>query len=187
MHENFDFSNCIDKPLEGTKTEKNIIEAFCGESQARNKYTFFAEKAHSEGFEQISKIFEETANNEKQHAKIWFKLLNNGNIKDTLSNLESATEAEHYEWIDMYARFAQEAQEEGFDKISKLFEMIRNIEKMHMQRYQKLATEIKENKMFESDNELSWECLQCGYNIECKKAPEICPFCKHPKGYFYKK
>ena len=182
-----DFSKCINKELKGTKTEKNLLEAFCGESMARNKYTFFAAQAKKEGYEQISRIFEETANNEKEHAKIWFKLLNNGKINSTKENLEEAAKGESYEWETMYANFAKDAKEEGFDDIAYLFETIRHIEKMHMTRYKKLIEDLMKDMIFQKSEKIMWECSNCGYTFEGEKAPEICPFCKHPKAYFYEK
>lgn len=184
---NEDFTNFINKELAGTKTEKNLTEAFCGESQARNKYTFFAQKAKEDGFVHIARLFEETANNEKEHGKIWFKLLNGGKIQDTLKNLENAASVETYEWQDMYARFANDAREEGFDKIAYLFETIRGIEKMHMTRYNKLIQDIKSDTVFEKPEAITWECAKCGYVIEGAQAPEMCPFCRYPKAYFFEK
>lgn len=182
-----DFSKCINKELKGTKTEKNLQEAYCGESKARNNYTFFAEQAKKDGYIQIAKIFQETADNEKEHAKIWLKLLNGGNIKSTKANLETAASTENYEWEDMYARFAQDAREEGFDDIAFLFETIRNIEKMHMTRYNKLIEDLMKDIVFQKPEKIMWECAKCGYTFEGTTAPEICPFCKHPKGHFFEK
>ena len=182
-----DYSFAIPKELKGTKTEKNLQDAFAGESKARNNYTFFAEIAKKEGYEIIAKAFEETANNEKEHAKIWLKLLNNGKLKNTINNLETSATTEHYEWQDMYARFALEAKEEGFEEIANLFETIRKIEKYHMQKYQNLIQKIKTNTIFKKDTETTWECANCGLNIENKEPPEICPFCRHPKSYFFEK
>ena len=149
--------------LKGSKTEKNLMEAFAGESQARNKYTYFASKAKKEGYVQISKIFEETANNEKEHAKIWFKLLQGGSIGTTSENLKAAAEGENYEWTDMYARFAQEAKEEGFNDIACLFEAVAKIEKEHETRYKKLLESVMSDKVFERENEIAWECSNCGH------------------------
>ncbi len=171
----------------GSKTEKNLMCAFAGESEARNKYTFWAKKAKEDGYVQISRIFEETANNEKEHAKIWFKLLNGGEIKSTIENLKCAAETEHYEWTDMYAHFAKEAREEGFDEIAFLFEKIINVEKMHDARYRKLLNDIQDGKVFDRDNDVVWECAVCGYTTDSKKAPEMCPLCKHPRAYFFEK
>ncbi len=171
--------------LKGSKTEKNLQTAFAGESQARNKYTYFASKAKKDGYVQISKIFEETANNEKEHAKIWFKLLNGGKISDTLANLEEAANGENYEWTEMYATFAKEAKEEGFDKIAKLFTMVAEIEKGHEKRYRKLFKNIETNKVFKKEDEKTiWECANCGHHIQGKAAPEVCPVCDHPQSYF---
>ncbi len=170
--------------LKGTKTEKNLQEAFSGESQARNKYTYFSSIAKKEGYVQISKIFEETANNEKEHAKIWFKLLQGGKIGDTISNLEAAASGEHYEWTDMYATFAKEARAEGFDDVAFLFEQVANIEKEHEARYLKLLANIKEGKVFEKNEKVIWECGNCGHSIESEKALDVCPVCVHPKAHF---
>ena len=170
--------------LKGSKTEKNLMEAFAGESQARNKYTYFASKAKKEGYVQISKIFEETANNEKEHAKIWFKLLQGGSIGTTSENLKAAAEGENYEWTDMYARFAQEAKEEGFNDIAYLFEAVAKIEKEHETRYKKLLESVMSDKVFERENEIAWECSNCGHIHYGLKATELCPVCRHPKAYF---
>ena len=171
--------------LKGSKTEKNLQTAFAGESQARNKYTYYASQAKKEGFVQISKIFEETANNEKEHAKIWFKLLHGESIPETMINLQDAAEGENYEWTDMYATFAKEAREEGFDKIAVLFELVAKIEKGHEERYRKLLDNVKNNAVFEKANCATWECSNCGHRIEGTKAPELCPVCRHPKAYFF--
>ena len=171
--------------LKGTKTEQNLMTAFAGESQARNKYTYFASVAKKEGYVQISKIFEETAANEKEHAKIWFKLLNG--IGDTIANLEEAVGGEHYEWTDMYAGFAKDAREEGFDDIAKLFEGVAAIEKEHEERYRKLLANIKGDLVFSSDGNTIWQCSNCGHIAIGKKAPELCPVCDHPKAYFERK
>lgn len=171
--------------LKGSKTEKNLLAAFSGESQARNKYTYYASQAKKEGFVQISKIFEETANNEKEHAKIWFKYLHEGNkIPETLKNLEDAANGENYEWTEMYAQFAQEAKEEGFDTLAVLFEMVGKIEKQHEERYRKLLENVKNNAVFEKPSSVTWECSNCGHSIDSDKALELCPVCKHPKAYF---
>jgi len=172
--------------LKGTKTEANLMAAFAGESQARNKYTYYASKAKKEGFVQIAELFEETANNEKEHAKIWFKLLHDG-IADTMTNLEDAAAGENYEWTDMYATFAKEAKEEGFDRIALLFEMVAAIEKEHEERYLKLLANIKEGKVFESEDAEEWHCGNCGHIVKGKKAPKICPVCDHPQSYFRKR
>ncbi len=170
--------------LKGSRTEKNLQKAFEGESQARNKYTYYASQAKKEGFVQISKIFEETANNEKEHAKIWFKLLHGSKIPDTLTNLKDAADGENYEWTDMYATFAKEAREEGFEEIAFLFEKVAQIEKDHEERYRKLFNNITENKVFEKSEKVTWECSNCGFSFEGEAAPEKCPVCAHPKAYF---
>lgn len=168
--------------LKGSKTEANLWSAFAGESQARNKYTYFASKAKKDGFVQISKIFEETANNEKEHAKIWFKLLNG--IGTTEENLLSAAEGENYEWTDMYDTFAKEAREEGFDHIAFLFENVGKIEKEHEERYRKLLENVKGGLVFSKDGDMIWECSNCGHIHIGKEAPEVCPVCSHPQSYF---
>lgn len=173
--------------LKGSKTEKNLQEAFIGESKARNKYTYFAKKAEKEGYIHIAKIFEETAGNEKEHAKIWFKLLNGGDISDTLENLKSSAETEHYEWTIMYKKFEEEAKEEGFEEIAFLFGKIQEIEKMHDKRYRQLYEDLINHKVFEKEEEIIWQCSKCGYTHKGKKAPEKCPFCSHPKAYFEEK
>ncbi len=170
--------------LKGTKTEQNLMTAFAGESQARNKYTYFASKAKKEGYEQIAAIFQETADNEKEHAKMWFKLLNGGEISDTATNLKAAADGENYEWTDMYAEFAKTAKEEGFDRIAYLFEEVGKIEKEHEQRYLKLLENVKEGKVFEAGEVKIWKCRNCGHIVVGTKAPEICPVCNHPKAYF---
>ncbi len=169
--------------LKGSKTEKNLMTAFAGESQARNKYTYYASAARKEGYEQIATIFEETAANEKEHAKIWFKLLHDGMPK-TLQNLEDAAGGENYEWTDMYANFAKEAKEEGFDRIAALFEGVARIEKEHEERYKALLANIKEEKVFKRESEEVWICSNCGHKHYGKEAPEVCPVCAHPKAYF---
>lgn len=171
--------------LRGTKTEQNLKTAFAGESQARNKYTYFASVAKKEGYVQISKIFDETAANEKEHAKIWFKLLNG--IGDTVKNLEEAANGENYEWTDMYATFAKEAREEGFEKIAALFEGVAKIEKEHEERYRKLLANIKGDLVFSSQGDTIWQCSNCGHIVVGKKAPDECPVCAHPKSYFERK
>lgn len=168
--------------LKGSKTEQNLLAAFAGESQARNKYTYFASKAKKDGYVQISKLFEETANNEKEHAKIWFKLLNG--INDTMSNLEAAANGEAYEWKQMYPTFAKEAREEGFDKIAFLFEEVAKIEKAHEERYRKLLQNIKNGIVFSSEGDTIWECSNCGHIVIGPNAPEKCPVCDHPQAYF---
>ena len=168
--------------LKGSKTEKNLMTAFAGESQARNKYTYFASVAKKEGYEQIAAIFEETANNEKEHAKMWFKAL--GELKDTASNLLAAAEGENYEWTDMYDTFAKEAEEEGFAKLAAQFRMVAAIEKTHEERYRKLLNNVEMKAVFEKSEETMWECRNCGHLVMGKKAPEICPVCAHPKAYF---
>ena len=171
--------------LNGSKTQQNIWLAFAGESQARNKYTYFASVAKKEGYVQISKIFEETANNEKEHAKIWFKLLNG--IGNTVQNLETAADGEKYEWTDMYLNFAKTAREEGFEDIAKLFEGVLEIEKTHEERYRKLLKNIEENKVFKEDGQVAWHCSNCGHVHIGAEAPEVCPVCAHPKSYFERK
>ncbi len=170
--------------LKGTKTEKNLMEAFAGESQARNKYTYFASKAKKEGYEQIAAIFQETADNEKEHAKLWFKLLNGGEIPSTIDNLAAAAEGENFEWTDMYERMAKEAKEEGFDRIAYLFTEVGKIEKEHEERYKKLLENVKEGKVFEAGEVKIWKCRNCGHIVVGTKAPEVCPVCAHPKAYF---
>ena len=169
--------------LKGSKTEKNLATAFAGESQARNKYTYFASKAKKDGYEQIAEIFTETANNEKEHAKLWYKLLAGG-IGSTEENLLSAAEGENYEWTEMYAQFAKEAREEGFNDIAYQFEAVGAIEKAHEERYRKLLENVKEGLVFSRDGEMIWECGNCGHIHFGKKAPQLCPVCKHPQAYF---
>ncbi len=171
--------------LKGSKTEKNLQEAFSGESQARNKYTYYAAQAKKDGYVQISKFFEETANNEKEHAKIWFKLLHGGSVGSTENNLEDAAEGENYEWTDMYAKFAKEAREEGFNDIAFLFENVAKIEKEHEERYRKLLENIKTGKVFKRNEEKQWECANCGYSYKSDSALEVCPVCAHPKSFFF--
>ena len=170
--------------LKGTKTEKNLMEAFAGESQARNKYTYFASKAKKEGYEQIAAFFEETAANEKEHAKIWFKLLCGGDILSTKENLKAAAAGEHEEWTEMYKRMAEEAKQEGFDDIALLFSEVAQIEKEHEERYLKLLSNLESGKVFTSDTEEVWHCANCGHTHKGKNAPDMCPVCKHPKAYF---
>ena len=173
--------------LKGTKTEKNLMEAFAGESQARNKYTYFASKAKKDGYEQIAAIFEETAGNEKEHAKLWFKYLEGGAIKDTVSNLESAANGENFEWTDMYDRMAKEAFEEGFTEIGNKFKMVGAIEKEHEERYKKLLNSINDKIVFSNDEYTIWVCRNCGHVVVGKYAPEVCPVCNHPQSYFERK
>jgi rubrerythrin len=171
------------KELKGTKTEQNLMAAFAGESQARNKYTYYASKAKSDGYVQIASIFEETAANEKEHAKLWFKLLHDG-IGSTMDNLKDAAEGEHYEWTDMYAGFAKEAREEGLEKIAALFEGVAAIEKEHEDRYRKLLANIEDGLVFSKDGDAIWQCINCGHIYIGKKAPEVCMVCSHPQSYF---
>ena len=170
--------------LKGTKTEQNLMAAFAGESQARNKYTYFASKAKKDGYEQIAAIFEETANNEKEHAKMWFKLLEGGEIKSTPENLAAAADGENYEWTDMYADFAKTAREEGFDEIADKFEAVGQIEKHHEERYRALLRNVETAQVFEKSEVKVWECRNCGHIVVGTKAPEMCPVCAHPKAYF---
>ena len=170
--------------LKGSKTEKNLMEAFAGESQARNKYTYFASKARKDGYEQIAAIFEETANNEKEHAKMWFKYLEGGEVRDTKTNLEAAANGENHEWTDMYERMAKEAEEEGFKEIAVKFRMVGAIEKEHEERYRKLLANINDEVVFSKDEDAIWICRNCGHVVVGKKAPEVCPVCSHPKSYF---
>ena len=173
--------------LKGSRTEANLMTAFAGESQARNKYTYYASKAKIDGYVQIAQIFEETANNEKEHAKIWFKLLHDGGIPTTIENLKDAAEGENYEWTEMYAEFAVVAKEEGFDHIAALFEMVAKIEKEHEERYKKLLANIDGGVVFSKDNDIVWICSNCGHIHIGKKAPELCPVCAHPQAYFMEK
>ena len=168
--------------LKGTKTEKNLMEAFAGESQARNKYTFYASKAKKDGYVQIANIFEQTANNEKEHAKLWFKLAQG--IGSTEENLLDAAAGEHYEWTDMYKEMAKTARAEGFEEIALQMEGVAAIEKEHEERYKKLAENIKEGKVFEKQEEVLWQCSNCGYQVVGKEAPDVCPVCNHPQAYF---
>ncbi|MBR5938981.1 rubrerythrin family protein [Candidatus Saccharibacteria bacterium] len=170
--------------LKGSKTEKNLMEAFAGESQARNKYTYFASKARKDGFEQIAAIFEETANNEKEHAKLWFKELNGGDISSTEENLLAAAEGENYEWTDMYENFAKVADEEGFTAIAAKFRAVAAIEKEHEERYRKLLENVKEGLVFSRDGDRVWLCRNCGHIHFGKDAPKICPVCTHPQSFF---
>ncbi len=172
------------KELKGTKTEANLQTAFAGESMARNKYTYYASKARKDGFVQIANLFEETANNEREHAKIWFKLLHGGEVPGTQENLLDAAQGENYEWTDMYARMAEEAKAEGFDTIAELFSRVAKIEKSHEERYRQLLGNIKDELVFSRDGDMVWICSNCGHVVVGKKAPELCPVCKHPKAYF---
>lgn len=169
--------------LKGSKTEANLMAAFAGESQARNKYTFFAAKASQDGYEQISRIFTETANNEKEHAEIWFKLLQNG-MQDTSCNLQAAAEGEQYEYESMYPQFAKEAKEEGFDKIAALFELVAKVEKEHMERYRTLLQNVKDQKVFSREPQTTWVCLNCGHVYVGAEPPKVCPVCQKPQGWF---
>ena len=168
--------------LKGTETEKNLWTAFAGESQARNKYTYFASKAKKEGYEQIAAIFEETANNEKEHAKMWFKLLDG--IGSTPENLKAAAAGENYEWTDMYDGFAKTARKEGFEAIAKLFEGVAAIEKHHEERYRKLLKNVEDKVVFSKDGDAIWQCRNCGHIVVGKEAPAVCPVCAHPQAYF---
>ena len=172
------------KDLKGTKTEKNLQEAFAGESMARNKYTYFASKAKKDGYVQIAAIFEETAGNEKEHAKMWYKLLNGGKVSDTATNLEDAANGENFEWTDMYDRMAKEADEEGFHEIAEKFRAVGEIEKHHEERYRKLLKNINDKVVFSRDGDVIWQCANCGHIVIGKDAPEICPVCDHPQSYF---
>jgi rubrerythrin len=170
--------------LKNSKTEQNLIAAFAGESQARNKYSYFASRAKKDGYEQISRIFEEIANNEKEHAKIWYKLLNGESVPDTKANLKDAAAGEHYEWADMYVKFAQEAEEEGFAKIAFKFREVAKIEKSHEEKYQKLLANITDNQVFKKEKIVIWECQACGYVIDAQEAPAECPVCGHARAFF---
>lgn len=172
------------KDLKGTKTEKNLKEAFAGESMARNKYSYFASKARKDGFEQIAAIFEETANNEKEHAKLWYKLLNGGEVSDTMANLRDAAEGENYEWTDMYDRMAKDADEEGFTAIAARFRAVAAIERHHEERYRRLLANIEEGIVFSREGDTVWICRNCGHIVIGKKAPEACPVCLHKKSFF---
>ena len=170
--------------LKGSRTEQNLQAAFAGESQARNKYTYYASKARKEGYNQIADLFEETANNEKEHAKIWFKLLHDGEVPTTSVNLLDAAEGENYEWTDMYAEFARVAKEEGFTRIAFLFEKVGEIEKHHEERYRKLLSNVENELVFSRDGDTVWQCANCGHIVVGKKAPVKCPVCDHPQAYF---
>ena len=170
--------------LKGSKTEKNLMEAFAGESQARNKYTYYASKAKKEGYEQIADLFLETEDNEKEHAKLWFKLLHDNDVPSTIENLKDAASGENFEWTNMYERMAKEAREEGFERIAFLFEEVAKIEKEHEARYLKLLENVENGLVFSKDGEKIWKCRNCGHIVIGKSAPEICPVCAHPKAYF---
>ena len=170
--------------LKGTKTEKNLMEAFAGESQARNKYSYFASKAKKEGYEQIAAIFAETADNEKEHAKLWFKYLNGGSVPSTYENLLAAAAGENEEWTEMYKRMGDEAEEEGFTELAYKFRAVAAIEKTHEERYRALAKNVEDKKVFVKDGEVYWQCRNCGHIYKGKKAPEVCPVCDHPQSYF---
>ena len=170
--------------LKGTKTEKNLMEAFAGESQARNKYTYFASVAKKEGYQQIAAIFEETAANEKEHAKLWYKLLNGGAVGSTIENLKEAAEGENYEWTDMYEGFAKTAEEEGFVELAARFRLVAAVEKHHEERYRALLKNVETLSVFEKSDVKVWECRNCGHIIVGTKAPEVCPTCNHPQSYF---
>lgn len=172
------------KDIKGTKTEKNLQEAFAGESMARNKYTYFASKAKKDGYVQIAAIFEETAANEKEHAKMWYKYLNGGAVSDTMTNLADAAAGENFEWTDMYSRMAQEAREEGFDEIADKFEAVAAIEKHHEERYRKLLKNIEDKAVFSKEGDCIWQCINCGHILIGQNAPEVCPVCDHPQAYF---
>ena len=170
--------------LKGTKTEENLKTAFAGESQAHTKYQYYASKAKKDGFVQLSNIFEETSKNEKEHAKIWFKTLHDGEVPDTLTNLNDAADGENFEWTDMYAQFAKEASEEGFDDIAYLFKAVGEIEKEHEQRYRDLIASLESEKVFKKEEDVEWKCLNCGFITKTSNAPGVCPVCKHPQSYF---
>ena len=172
------------KDLKGTKTERNLMEAFAGESQARNKYSYYASKGRKVGFEQIAAIFEETANNEKEHAKLWFKFLHGGEIADTMTNLRDAAEGENYEWTDMYDRMAKEADEEGFKEIAARFRAVAAIERHHEERYRRLLKNIEEGIVFSREGDRGWICRNCGHIFIGKNAPKKCPVCMHPESFF---
>ncbi|MBQ1205972.1 MAG: rubrerythrin family protein [Clostridia bacterium] len=173
--------------LKGSRTEQNLMTAFAGESQARNKYTYYASEAKKAGYTVIADIFEETANNEKEHAKLWFKILHGDKVPDTATNLLDAADGENYEWTDMYANFAKTAKEEGFDRIAYLFEAVGKIEKEHEERYRAILEKLNAETIFVSEEVQVWICTNCGHIHVGKKAPEMCPVCQHPKAYFQKK
>ncbi|MBQ9591874.1 MAG: rubrerythrin family protein [Paludibacteraceae bacterium] len=172
------------KSLKGTKTEKNLQEAFAGESQARNKYTYYASKAKKDGYEQIAALFEETAGNEKEHAKLWFKYLHDGKVPDTITNLKDAANGENFEWTDMYDRMAREADEEGFTEIAEKFRLVGAIERLHEERYRKLLANIEQGIVFSRDGDKVWICRNCGHVVVGKQAPDTCPCCDHPQSFF---
>ncbi len=172
------------KELKGTKTERNLQEAFAGESQARNKYSYYASKARKDGFEQIAALFEETANNEKEHAKLWFKYLHGGDVPGTMQNLRDAAEGENYEWTDMYDRMAREAEEEGFTEIARRFRAVAAIERHHEERYRRLLKNIEDEIVFSREGDRMWICRNCGHIVVGKKAPAACPVCAHPQSFF---
>ena len=174
----------MNKNLKGTRTEANLMAAFAGESQATNKYSYYASKAKKDGYVQIANIFEETARNEREHAKIWFKLLHDGAVPGTMENLADAAAGENYEWTDMYATFAKEAREEGFEEIAFLFDGVAAIEKEHEERYRKLLANIEGGLVFSRDGDMIWQCGNCGHIHVGPKAPEVCPVCAHPQAYF---
>lgn len=172
------------KDLKGTKTEKNLMEAFAGESKAHTKYSYYASKARKDGYEQIAAIFEETSHNEKEHAKLWFKLLHGGNMPDTMANLRDAADGENYEWTDMYERMAVDAEEEGFSAIAKRFRAVADIERLHEERYRRLLQNIEEGIVFSRDGDRVWVCRNCGHIVIGPKAPAACPVCAHPQSFF---
>jgi rubrerythrin len=174
----------MQEQIKGTRTEANLMAAFAGESQARNKYTYYASQAKKDGFQQIAAIFEETAANEKEHAELWFKLLHGDAIPGTAANLKDAAEGEHYEWTDMYKGFAAEARAEGFDRIANLFELVAKIEKEHEERYRQLLKNVEEGVVFSRSGDMIWQCRNCGHIMIGKKAPEMCPTCAHPQSFF---
>lgn len=177
-------ANFEQKNLQGTKTEANLKAAFAGESQAHNKYTYFASKAKKDGYVQIAAIFEETAKNEQEHAKIWYKILNGGQVSDTATNLKDAAAGENYEWTDMYAGFAEIAREEGFTEVARLFDAVAAIEKEHEERYKKLLSNVENGLVFSKDGDAVWQCSNCGHIVVGKNAPQLCPVCAHPQSYF---
>lgn len=172
------------KDLKGTKTEKNLMEAFAGESKAHTKYSYYAYKARKDGYEQIAAIFEETSHNEKEHAKLWFKLLHGGDMPDTMANLRDAADGENYEWTDMYERMAVDAEEEGFSAIAKRFRAVADIERLHEERYRRLLQNIEEGIVFSRDGDRVWVCRNCGHIVIGPKAPAACPVCAHPQSFF---
>lgn len=172
------------KNIKGSKTAENLMTAFSGESQARNKYTYYASKARKDGYEQIAALFEETANNEKEHAKLWFKLLHDGDVPDTLTNLNDAAAGEHYEWTDMYTAFADQARREGFEEIAMMFDGVASVEKVHEARYRKLIANVEGGLVFSRDKDVIWQCANCGHIEIGRNAPAQCPVCAHPQAYF---